>query len=70
MKKQDRIAYVKAGLKGYELLNDRAKQVTSKADWIALKLGCSVKQAAQYVKEAEAATQEKPHAETDPLDRP
>jgi hypothetical protein len=52
--KKDRIAFVKSGLEGYARLNDRSKERTSKADWIALKLGCSVKQAEKYVKEAEA----------------
>jgi hypothetical protein len=52
MNKKDRIAFVKAGLEGYERLNDRSKTRTSKADWIALKLGCTVKQAMKYIQEA------------------
>jgi hypothetical protein len=55
MTKKERIEYVKAGLQGYASLNDRSKQRTSKAAWIALKLGCTEKQAAKYVTEAEAA---------------
>lgn len=54
MNKKERIEFVKAGLRGYALLNDRSKAMTSKADWIALKLGCSIKQAQKYVDEAEA----------------
>jgi hypothetical protein len=56
MSKKERIEYVQAGLQAYERLNDRSKQITTKADWIALKLNCSKAQAAKYVAEAEAAT--------------
>lgn len=52
MNKKDRIAFVQAGLEGYERLNDSSKTKTSKADWIAFKLGCSVKQAEKYIAEA------------------
>lgn len=55
MNKKDRIEYVKAGLRGYANLNDQAKARTSKAAWIAYKLGCTVTQAEKYIKEAEAA---------------
>lgn len=55
MTKKDRIDFVKAGLKGYENLNDRSKQRTSREAWIAFKLGCTEKQAAKYIAEAEAA---------------
>lgn len=54
MNKKDRIAFVKAGLEGYARLNEPSKKRTSKADWIALKLSCSLKLAEKYVREAEA----------------
>ena len=54
MKKQDRIDYVRAGLKGYEALNERTKARTSREQWIAFKLGCSIAQAAKHIREAEA----------------
>ena len=55
MTKKERIAYVKAGLQAYERLNERSKERTTKAAWIAFKLGCDEKKAAAYVTEAEAA---------------
>ena len=56
MTKKERIAYVKAGLKAYEGLNERSKARTSKAAWIAFKLGCDEKKAAEYVAEAEGGS--------------
>jgi hypothetical protein len=53
--KKDRIEFVKAGLRGYERLNDQAKAKTSKVDWIAFKLGCTAQQAQKYILEAEGA---------------
>jgi len=53
--KKDRIAYVKAGLQAYDRLNDQSKARTSKAAWIAFKLGCDEKKAAAYVAEAESS---------------
>jgi hypothetical protein len=54
MTKAERIAFVKAGLAGYAALNERSKERTSKAAWIAFKLGCSAAKASRYVAEAEA----------------
>lgn len=51
MNKQDRIAYVKAGLAAYEKLNAPSKARTSREAWIAFKLGCSEKLAAKYIAE-------------------
>ena len=56
MNKKDRIAYVRAGLVGYEKLNAPSKERTSREAWIAFKLGCSEKLAAKYIVEAESAS--------------
>ncbi len=55
MTKTERIAYVRAGLKGYAALNDRSKERTSREAWIAFKLGCTEAQATKYIIEAEKA---------------
>jgi hypothetical protein len=55
MTKKDRIAYVKAGLQAYARLNESSRARTTKAAWIAFKLGCDENEAAKYVSEAEAA---------------
>jgi len=50
--KADRIAFVQAGLAGYEKLNAASKTRTSREAWIAYKLGCTETQAAKYIREA------------------
>lgn len=68
MKKADRIAFVKAGLRGYELLNAPSKARTSREAWIAFKLGCSEAEATKYIREAEThlATNEESLPDGDP----
>lgn len=53
MNKADLIETVRAGLKAYATLNEPSKARTSKAQWIAFKLGCTEARAAKLVIEAE-----------------
>lgn len=55
MDKKSRMEFVRAALRGYERLSEESRVRTSRAEWVALKLGCSERQAERYIAEAEAS---------------
>ena len=57
MTRREKLEYVQAGLRSYATLNRESQKRTSAAEWIALKLSCSVNEALRLIHATQSQNQ-------------